>query len=105
MNYNYYCPNHGQDLCEDCQKEHNCENIKNFDSEKLILDDEIPFIANCLTEKNITISKFMDENQMSNELISYDLKLLISCILNNYYENPNYNTIENIKNFYDRLKK
>ena len=33
-NYKYYCLNHNINLCEVCQKIHNCDNIKNFEEEK-----------------------------------------------------------------------
>ena len=104
-NYSYYCSNHGQDLCEECQKKHQCENIKNFDAEKSLLEEEmIPFIAKCLNEK-ITISlNSIDNIDTSNIGMSDNLKILISCIINSYYEIPCYNTIESIKNFYDKLK-
>ena len=104
-NYSYYCSNHGQDLCEECQKEHQCVNIKNFDAEKSLLEEEmIPFIAKCLNEKKTISLNSIDNIDTSYIGMSDNLKILISCIINSYYEIPCYNTIGSIKNFYDKLK-
>ena len=102
-NYKYYCLNHNINLCEVCQKIHNCDNIKNFEEEKYNLDkDIIPFIANSLINKSININDF-DDNQIINTDSEY-LTNLISILLNNYYCNPDYITIINIKNFYSKLR-
>ena len=103
-NFKYYCLNHKLNLCEDCQKMHNCDNIKNFEEEKYNLDkDIIPFIGKSLINKNSKSFNDLDDNQISNNVSEY-LTNLISILLNNYYFNPKYNTIANLKNFYLKLK-
>ena len=97
--FKYYCLIHGKDMCEDCQKEHDCDkaNIKNLNEEKSILDNEmIPFIAKSLLNKS---NNNFDANYLDNDI----LIILITSILNEYYEYPNYNTLVNIKNFYFKL--
>ena len=103
-NYKYYCLNHNINLCETCQKIHNCDNVKNFEEEKYNLDkDIIPFIGKSLMNENIKNFNDLDDKQISNNVIEY-LTNLLSILLNNYYFNPNYNIIVNIKNFYSKLK-
>ena len=103
-NYNYYCKNHNEDMCEECQKEHDCgnNNIINFDAEKPSLENEmIPFIAKSLINRNNDDKSFsMDDNIINSDL----LIILISSIIKNYYVYPNYNIIDNIKNFHEKLK-
>ena len=83
---------------------HNCENIKNFEEEKYALDkDIIPFIGKSLINGSNKNFNDLDDNQISNNVSDY-LTILISILLNNYYFNPNYNTIVNIKNFNWKLK-
>ena len=83
---------------------HNCENIKNFEEEKYALDkDIIPFIGKSLINGSNKNFNDLDDNQISNNVNDY-LTILISILLNNYYFNPNYNTIVNIKNFNWKLK-
>ena len=102
--YKYYCLNHKINLCEDCQKIHNCDNIKNFEEEKYELDKKIiPFIGKSLINKNNKNFNDLDDNQISNNISEYLVNLVI-IILNNYYFNPNYNIIANLKNFYLKLK-
>lgn len=95
--FKYYCLNHRQHLCEDCQKIHSCDkkNIINLDEEKSILDKEI--ISGI--SKNL-----MNDNDKQNNLDVDICIILIICLINNYNENPNYNFLVNIKNNYKILK-
>ena len=104
-NYKYYCLNDNKNLCEDCQKEHNCEKIYNFEKEKFILvDNIIPYIAKSLMNGDFKNLNDSFDNKILKTLNSERLKVLISILFNYYFNNPNYNTIVNIKNFYIKLK-
>ena len=101
--FKYYCLKEGIDLCEECLKEHKCENIKNFEDEKADLDNDIiPFIAKSLKGPNS--NNFSQNLSFDSEISQIDyLEILISCLIHHYYDSPNYNIIVNIKNFYSKL--
>lgn len=101
-NYKYYCLIDKKNLCEYCQKIHDCpnESIYNFENEKFnLVSDKISYIAKSLMNAN--------NNNLNDSLDNLDaerLKIIISTLICDYYCNPNYNTIDNIKNFYMKLK-
>ena len=91
-------------MCEECQKEHDCSsnNIINFDAEKPSLEKEmIPFIAKSLMNRSNDDKSFIIDEKITDSDL---LIILISSIIKNYYDYPNYNIIDNIKNFHEKLK-
>ena len=106
--FSFYCETCKIDICKICNNQHNGHTIIEFDKDNLEVKRKIDYFED-IFRLNKNYEEKDDEEDEEGQLFDLEfnnrdkLIYLISLIINNYYNYPNYNIIRNINNIYDSL--